>query len=196
MADFKEIFGDQKLGLEEFNEAIKAKGLKLVNLADGKYVDKDKFDKSEIERKKFEADLKEKDELLKKYDGADIEALKASNAEMSARHQKELADAMSKHDSDVAELKKTHALADALRSHNVQDIKAMDPFIDKSIIKIEDDKIVGLDEQIKSLKETKGFLFKEEKTGGIKVGTGGDHKTPPVGGDDSALRAAAGLKTN
>lgn len=46
MEFLKSIFGDNLLSFNEFKAAIEAdKTIKLANLADGKYVDKEKFDK-------------------------------------------------------------------------------------------------------------------------------------------------------
>ena len=48
MAEFlKELFGDGALKYDDFEKALGEKGLKLANLTEGKYVDKDKFIKVE-----------------------------------------------------------------------------------------------------------------------------------------------------
>ncbi len=60
-------------------------------------------------------------------------------------------------------LKLDFSLNNGLEKANVQSIKAIMPYIDKSKLKIEDDKLTGLDEQIKAIKESDPYLFKPDE---------------------------------
>jgi exonuclease VII large subunit len=75
----------------------------------------------------------------------------------------------------LAEAKKNFAIDNALRDAGALETKAVLPFIDLETIKLDGDKLMGLDEQLKSVKESKGFLFKsEEPKPGVHVTAGGN----------------------
>lgn len=89
-------------------------------------------------------------------------------------------------------LKLDFSLNSGLEKANVQSIKAILPYIDKSKLKIEDDKLTGLDEQIEAIKKSDPYLFKPEEPTEPKPqfstvlgGSGGN--------DDAAVRAIMGL---
>ena len=84
MEFLKSIFGDKALSFADFEAAIVAdKNIKLVNLADGKYVDKEKLDKKIEELNAANDTIKQ----LQK-DGVDIEEMKQTIAEYEAKEQK------------------------------------------------------------------------------------------------------------
>lgn len=80
-----------------------------------------------------------------------------------------------KYEADINDLKTTTAIKLAL-SGTAQDVDIAASQIDRSKIKFaEDGTLTGLDDQIQSLKESKGFLFKSEQPKGfVKVGAGKD----------------------
>lgn len=110
-------------------------------------------------KKKLEEDIADRDqqlEDLKKIDAADlqkqIETLQEENKTAKEDYEKELKG-----------LQLSNAIKLALNG-KVHDEDIVSQLIDKEKVIIGDDgKIVGLDEQINSLKEDKSFLFKEEK---------------------------------
>ena len=91
-------------------------------------------------------------------------------------------------------LKLDFSLNSGLEKANVQSIKAILPYIDKSKLKIEDDKLTGLDEQIEAIKKSDPYLFKPDEPTEPKPhfstilngGSGGNS-------DDAAVRAIMGL---
>lgn len=65
-------------------------------------------------------------------------------------------------DKQLAELKNGYALDDALRGAKARNIKALKGMLDMSKITYDGDKVLGLDDQIKALKESDAYLFEEE----------------------------------
>jgi hypothetical protein len=196
--DLKDIFNGKELNLEGFNEAVKAKGWKLADLSSGEYVDKEKFDKSEMKRKQADDSLKELNEKVKKFEGVDVDALKKSLSDQQASYEKAIKDKETEFNTQLAATKKKSAIDAYLSTNNVQDVKAIMPYLDESIIKLDGDKLVGIDEQVKTLKESKGFLFKEHTDeGGVRMKTSLPH-TEGVGTGDpmsDAFMKGAGIKT-
>lgn len=75
--ELKELFGEEALTYDDFNSRVVDKGLKLVDLTEGNYVSKEKYDAlvSDFDKYKEENDVT-------KY--ADYEDLKAENAILKA----------------------------------------------------------------------------------------------------------------
>lgn len=99
---------------------------------------------------------------------AELESLKSSagdSEQMKAQIktlQDELKDKEAKYDSEIAEMKMSNAIRSALGS-SVQDADLVAGLLDRSkLILADDGTITGLDEQVKSLRESKAFLFKDE----------------------------------
>ena len=77
MEFLKSIFGDKALTYEELQTALKDnKEVKLVNLVDGKYVDKDKLDTKITELATANTTIQTLRDTVKKFDGVDVEKLK------------------------------------------------------------------------------------------------------------------------
>lgn len=97
-------------------------------------------------------------ETLKKSAG-DNEALTKQIADLQAENTA----AKEKYESDMKELKIITAIKQAV-GESAQDADLVAGLFDKSkLILSEDGKVTGLEEQLKSLKKEKAFLFKEEK---------------------------------
>lgn len=157
------------------------------------YIPKARFDEVNDTKKKLETDLKDRDgqlEELKKTAGAgedlkkQIETLQADNKKKDDDYQAQL-----------KELTLTNAIKVAVAG-KVHDEGIVAGLFDKSKLVIDGDKVVGLEEQIKSIKESKSFLFKEDtqqKTppAGFKIGADGKPVTEP-GKTTSLFEAVAG----
>lgn len=157
--DLKELLGE-----ELYNQVMAKAGdkHKIAIVSDGNWFPKDKFDEANTAKKKVEADLKERDkqlEGLKKAAGDNeelqkqIEALQGENKTAKDKYEVELKD-----------LKINTALKLALAGE-VHDADLVAGLIDRSKIKVKDDGTIesGFDEELKSLRESKGFLFVEKQ---------------------------------
>lgn len=127
--------------------------------------------------------IKELTETVKKFDGVDVDKLKA-----------DLEAANKKYADDTAAMKLDNALALALADSGAIDKDIVKSLIDKSIVKLDGDgKLVGFSEQLDRLKSDKAFLFTAPEATGAKIDTGIDHggKTDSV--SDAQARAVMGL---
>lgn len=117
-----------------------------------------------------------------------IANLQAQNQQKDAEHQKELKD-----------LKLTNAIKMAI-SASAQDSELVAGLVDRSKLILGDDgKVTGLDEQVKSLKENKPFLFKAEQKQGGKKGFFplGKEQQDNRGGDERmTMKEAIAAKLN
>lgn len=181
---------DGKLDTEAFMAELKTEFPKNA-------VPKDVYNAAADAKKKLEADLKDRDqqlEELKKSAGAS-EDLKQQIQTLQEENKK----AQEKYEADLRELTLTNAIKLAVAG-KVHDETLVAGLIDKDKLVIDGDKVVGLEDQLKSLQEEKSFLFKTaegegEQKPGFKVGADGGSGKPPGGDDsDAALRAAFGLQ--
>lgn len=145
--------------------------------------EKSKLTDKEAELAMASDKIKELTEAVKKFDGVDVEKLKADVAEANKR----LAD-------ETAALRIDNVIALALADSGAKDKDIVKGLIDKSIIKIgSDGKPVGLAEQLDKLKADKAFLFSAPETSGAKIDTGLDHSKASDTVSDAQARAVMGL---
>lgn len=176
MEFLKELFGDKALTFDDFSKAVEAKKIKLADLSGGAYVSKEKLDAKIEELKTVQSSLAEKDAALKKWDGVDLEKLKAENEAKTQELNNQL-----------AELKKQNAVETTLLAENIQDLKAIKAYIDFETVKVGDDgSVTGLKEQVEKLRTDKAFLFKvqpngQEDSAQKKLTTGVPHDNQPGG---------------
>jgi hypothetical protein len=182
----KSIFGDKALTYTELEAALKDnKEIKLGNLATGQYVDKVKLDAKIGELNTANQTIKDLQDAVKKFDGVDIEKLKNDAADWER-----------KYNSDTAKIRMDSALDYALLSGKAKNPKLVKAALDPEKIKLDGDKLLGLDEQLEALKKSDPYLFDEETAGGkssAKIDSGKGHEKELGGDDDAKLRAAFGL---
>lgn len=120
---------------------------------------------------------------------SELENLKSSAGDSAAlrdqikKLQDDLKDKESKHTAEIAEMKMTNAITAALGS-TARDADLVAGLLDKTKLILGDDgKVAGLDEQIKNIKESKPYLFTDDKgypdvkDGGQPQNTGGKSST-------------------
>ncbi|NGP60067.1 hypothetical protein FLT15_17485 [Paenibacillus thiaminolyticus] len=176
--DLKELLGE-----ELYNQVMQKAGdkHKVAVVSDGSWIPKTKFDEVNEARKQAEKDITERDkqlEELKKNTG-DAEALRKQIETLQADNQA----AKEKYEAEAKELRLNTALKLALTG------KAHDPdivagLLDKTKIELDDSGAVkgGLDDQIKALQTSKGFLFVPEESGGSQFQFKGMKPTEGSGG--------------
>lgn len=167
--DLKELLGE-----ELYSQVIEKAGdkHKLAIVSDGSWIPKDKFNEVNTAKKQVEDTLKDRDkqlEELKKSTG-DSAALQ----EQISKLQGENKTASEKYAADLKELKLNTALKLALGG-DAHDPDIVAGLLDKTKIELDDNGAIkgGLDDQLKPLRESKGFLFaeKQEEAGNKFKGT-------------------------
>ncbi len=137
-------------------EDLKAQGLtdEQVNFVMGEY-GKD-IQTYKVENANLKDELKvqkgvveEKNNKLKEFEKMDIEALKKTEYERGK----------AEGSAEIEKFKFNTALDNALKSAKVKDSKTISGLLDMGKIKLENEQIVGLDEQLKTLKESHDYLF-------------------------------------
>lgn len=123
------------------------------------YVPKTRFDEVNEAKKQLETssnDYKTQLETLKTSAG-DNETLKQQIADLQVQNQQKDAE----YQKQLKDLQLTNAIKLAI-ADSAQDCDLVAGLVDKSKLILGDDgKVTGLDEQVKTLKESKAFLFKE-----------------------------------
>jgi len=185
-AGLKERKKGEKMKKEEFTAlgiseelAAKAEEASLKELEG--YVPKEQLETANTEKKHLQDDIKARDtqlEELKKSSGdnADlkkqIENLQKANEEDAKKHADEL-----------KELRLTSAIKLAVAGTVHDEDMAAALFDRTKLVLTEDGKVAGLEEQLKTIRESKGFLFKDESGVG-KGGSGaGGRGYKPKGGE-------------
>ncbi len=177
MANLKELMGDDlyKSVAEKLGDKVK---IDVVN--DGEWIPKDKFSAVNTEKNSYKeqvgtlnADLTKLQATLKDNQAASdtVETLK-----------KQIADK----ESELAKTRKANVITLEVMKHNPNDINDIIPQIKAdNIVIAEDGTVAGLAEQMKTLLESKPYLFKTTATppaapAGTGGSLGGGAKTPPA----------------
>ncbi|MGG1878268.1 phage scaffolding protein [Paenibacillus cisolokensis] len=158
-------------------------------------IPKDKYNELSEKTKKLEGDITQRDkqiEDLGKMAGAS-EDLKKQIQQL----QDENKTAKEKYEAELKDLTLTNAIKSALAG-KVHDESLVAGLFDRARLVIDGDKVVGLDDQLKTLQESKAFLFKSEEgqgqgqQAGFRIG--GDGQGSGQGGSADPFVAALGLK--
>ena len=185
MDKLKELFGAKALTWEDFSQAVTNAKIKLADLSEGKYVDREKFDSKVRELDTANQSVSELTGKLKVFDGVDIAALKADVKNWETKYK-----------NDLAAVKKDAAVDAAIMQAKGKNAKAIRALLDLDKVTLrEDGTLEGLD--LEALKKSDGYLFDTVQTvtrgNGVQSGDG----NPAPGNLDSFIanaRAAAGLK--
>ena len=144
------------------------------------FIPKARFDEVNNAKKQAEKDLSDRDKQLEtlKNSTGDVETLKQTIETL----QNENKAAMDKYNAELAEIKLAGAVDTALLGADALNVKAVKALLDMSKIKMDGGVLLGINEQIESLKkaEDSKMLFKaveEEKSkgpnfAGVKPGEG------------------------
>ena len=129
----------------------------------GKILDEAGKEVNELKTKiaNLQDDLKVKDGVIetknskiKELENVDVEALKTAEYERGK----------AEGSAEIQKFKFNTALDNALKGGKVKDGKTISGLLDMEKIKLENEQIVGLDEQLKTLKESHDYLFENDGT--------------------------------
>lgn len=144
----KALFGDGAITYDQFAEKLSgAENIKLVNLKEGGYVGKDKFDTLTTERDGLKQQLDEANKTLAGFDPEWKEKAKKLQEEADAK---------------VLQVQFDYGLKSALKDAKAKNPDILAKALNLDALKLTDGKIIGLDEQLTKLKETDGYLFESE----------------------------------
>lgn len=160
------------------DEAKKKATEGLKNFLKDNYVEKAKFDEATTAKTNLETQIKERDkqlETLKKTAG-DKEKLENTIKQL----QEENKTAKTKYETDLKNIRIDSAVKLKINGI-VQDVDIVSGLIDKTKLIVSDDgTVTGLDEQINPLKQSKPFLFKNDKAAKYDpAGGNGGNKVNP-----------------
>lgn len=156
--DLKDLLGE-----ELYSQVMTKTGdRKLAVVNDGNWFPKEKFDEVNTAKKQAESDLKERDNQLSdlKKSAGDNKALQDQITQLQTDNKA----ASEKYEAEVKALRINTALKLALAS-DAHDPDMVAGLLDKEKIELDESGSVksGLEDQIKSLRESKAFLFAEKK---------------------------------
>jgi DNA repair exonuclease SbcCD ATPase subunit len=138
------------------------------------FIPKDKYNEVAEAKKKLEADIAERDNQLEQLKNAagNSEELKAQIEQLQAENQKAAEEWQAK----MAQMQLDFAIEKALAAAKAKNAKAVKALLDLEKVKLDGDKLLGLEDQLKEIQQSDPYLFGE--TG--KVGSG---TNPPGVGD-------------
>lgn len=151
--DLKEILGE-----ELYKQVIEKAGEnKIAVVSDGNWFPKDKFDQVNNDNKELKRQIKDRDDQLTdlKTKAAGNEDLTKQINDLTEQNKKTAAEYQSKLDQQAFDF----ALKDALSGAKAKNPKAVEALLNKEAIKLDGDKLLGLEEQLKNLKESDAYLF-------------------------------------
>jgi hypothetical protein len=151
---------------------------------------KTKLTAATTEAEALKAQLTEAGKQIEAFKGMNIDQIKASADEWKTKAEQATADAQAQ----MAALRFDHALEAALTGAKAKDVVSVKANLKLGDLKLaEDGSIVGLNEQLAKVKETKDFLFESDKPA-PKIVTGGNNQSIMKGDAITEIaRKAAGL---
>ena len=129
------------------------------------FIPKDKYNEVAEAKKKLEADIQERDAQLEQLKNAagNSEELKAQIEQLQAENQKAAEEWQAK----MAQMQLDFAIEKALTAAKAKNAKAVKALLDLEKVKLDGEQLLGLDDQLKTLKETDPYLFGDSgKVGG------------------------------
>ncbi len=173
--DLKELLGEELL-----NQVLAKLGdkHKIAVVSDGNWIPKDKFNEVNEAKKQAEEALKERDKQL-----ADLKKAAEGNEELQKQIETLQAENKAKEQEYQGRLRDM-AITTAIKlavAGEAHDPDLVVNLIDKSKVEVDEQGNVkaGLEDQIKSLRESKAFLFVQKGDGGAKF----KGAKPPEGSD-------------
>ena len=157
----------EKLGQELYDQVIEKLGdEKIAIVSDGSYIPKQKFDDKNDEVKQLKQQLADRDN--------DLESLR-KKAKDNEELQQEIDDLKQQYDDTKKEYEDkikqqtfNYELEKALTNAKAKNPKAVKALLDTEAIKLDGDKLLGLEEQLNAIKENDSYLFQSEEEPKLK----------------------------
>ncbi|WP_342489167.1 phage scaffolding protein [Cytobacillus sp. FSL W7-1323] len=160
------------LGEELYNQVMEKVGdNKLAVVSDGNWIPKDKFNDKLNEIKGLKDQITSRDKQLDDLKKVDPEALQQKINDL----QEENKNTKTEYEGKLKKQTFDYALKDALTGAKVRNPKAAKALLDLESIKLDGDKLLGLEDQLNALKESDSYLFEEKEKINAKFSIG-QHK--------------------
>lgn len=155
MPDLKELLGE-----ELYNQVnTKLGDNKIAIVSDGNWIPKDKFDGVNNQLKDYKTQIADRDKQLKELGekAKGNEELTKQITDLQATNKKTKDD----YEAKIQQMSFDSALDKALGAAQAKNPKAVRALLNLEGIKLDGDKILGLDEQLTALKTSDAYLFGE-----------------------------------
>lgn len=86
----EELYSQAKEKFDSYNQEHKDKPMKLVNLSEGKYVSKEKFDSKETEVADLKTQIEDANKEIQSYKDMDIDSIKKSAEDWETKYKEEV----------------------------------------------------------------------------------------------------------
>lgn len=180
------VLGDELYA--QVDEKLSGSELNIINLSDGSYIPKAKFDD---ERKKNKTLNESIADLTKQLGEAQDQINSAASLQTQVdKLTKDLADK----DAAMASTTKQYRIKDELRGMKAKNVDVIMPLLNLDKITDKDGKLAGLSEQVDALKQSDAYLFEIAGNRGGFGGSqdiGGSNETPNAA-MNAAIRSASG----
>ena len=146
------------LGEELYKQVMEALGDKELIVNDGNYIPKSRFDEVNNDRNSLKEQIKERDKQLEdlKKQAKDSEELQNQIKDLQTQND----ETQKQYEQRIKEQKFDHALEQALMKEQAKNVRAAKALLDKEKISLDDNgNVIGLDEQLKAVKESDPYLF-------------------------------------
>ncbi|EGO86253.1 phage scaffold protein [Clostridium botulinum C] len=187
MPKLNEILGEESF--KQLPEEIKKK-YKDIDLVDSSnYIEKKELETANSSIKEYKKQLKDRDKQLNdlKDKAKDSEELSQEIEKLKADNEKTTKD----YEAKLSKVNFDTKFEKAIAGYKAKNPKALRALLDMEKVKFVDDTFIGLDEQVKALKESDAYLFEEEQTGG--TGSIGGGSSSVIDNDDEKLSLGARL---
>lgn len=165
----KELFAEKALTFEELKKAVEENGkMKVVNLKDGGYVDKDKYTAKEAEATALKDQVAAANKQIDDFKKLDVEGIKAAADKYKADYEA----AQAKYQEDLKKMQFDFALDKALGGAKAKNSKAVRALLDVDKLKLDGETLLGLKEQLEAVKTEAPYLFEETTDPGTDPATG------------------------
>lgn len=188
----KRSFIEEQLKGLEIEDSVRKTIIDAIMKANGDDInaEKTKTETAQNDLKVKEGLIEELNKKIKDLDSVDIEKIKQEQFDLGkAEGSKEFEN-----------FKKSSALKEALIGYKAKDVELLQKLLDNEKIEYEEKEgnytVKGLDDQVKSIKESHSYLFEEEKTPTKTVDLGGKHEGTVTNTNPTSLVGALREKYN
>lgn len=167
---------------------------KIAIVSDGNWFPKEKFNEVNESNKELKKQLTDRDTQLEelKTKATGNEELQNTIKTLQEDNKKIKND----YESKIQQQSFDFALKDALTGAKAKNPKAVEALLNKEAIKLDGDKLLGLEEQLKNLKESDSYLFdsEQQQQQSTTKFTTGNHQRQTSGNEPQTLAEALAAK--